>query len=818
MTNRSDPFPAHIRRTGETEVRQPVSDHNRQTSQYALNDLAAARLGGAAKLVGLLHDMGKYTVRYRGYLENAVYGMGPTVRGSVNHSFAAVRYLLEHYHGRASPCGPLTAELLAYVAGAHHGLFDCVDGDHRSGFQHRLEKEDIGYEEAVHSFLQYCAGEEELDALFAEAEAEIEQAYRKLIPLLRKDETASEEARFYLGMLARLLLSAVIEGDRRDTAEFEQGVRFPQDRTPEELRILWETLSDRVDRKLGELPHRTEVEKARREISDRCRAFAEKPGGIYRLNVPTGAGKTLSSLRYALAHAARYGKSRILFVAPILAIIDQSSKVIRQYIGDDSLILEHHSNIVQEQAPDNPEAQEELDRREFLTATWEGNIIITTLVQLLDTLFSGRGSCIRRFHSLCGSVIVIDEVQTVPSHLLTLFHLAVSFLSEVCGATVILCSATQPCSEAARHPIAVPTPDMVPYDQALWRAFQRTELRDAGALPLAEIPAFAAGILAEADSLLIVCNKKNESAGILRAMETLDCQCFHLSAAMCMAHRRAVLSEMEAALERLRREPGAGRKVVCVSTQVIEAGVDISFARVIRLLAGMDSVVQSAGRCNRNGENAEPVPAFALDCMDEELKYLPDIQWAKNAACGLLTEFRRTPEEFDGDLTSDAAIRFYYEWLYRKEIRDVQDGPVLAGERKTSLFSLLSENDKFVDVKACPECRNYLLVQAFRTAGKAFTVFGGDTTDVLVPYGEGKELILALGELRPPYDLPQVQALLEKAKPYTVSVYPWQKEALENRRALIPLCGGSILALQEGYYDPVIGLTEQQGDLPFQEV
>ena len=816
MTSKRDPFPAHIRRTEEAEVRQLVSEHNRQAGRYAENALILVELGTAAKLVALLHDMGKYTLRYRTYLESAVYGEDAAVRGSVNHSFAAVRYLLEHYHGRASPCGPLTAELLAYAAGAHHGLFDCVDGDHRSGFQHRLEKEDICYKEAVGNFLQYCAGEEELDALFAEAEAEIEQAYRKLIPLLRQDETASEEACFYLGMLARLLFSAVIEGDRRDTAEFEQDVRFPQDRSPEELRILWETLSDRVDRKLGELPHRTEVEKARREISDRCRAFAEKPGGVYRLNVPTGAGKTLSSLRYALAHAALHGKSRIIFTSPLLSVLDQNSKVIRQYIGDDSLILEHHSNIVQE--PDNPEAQEELDRREFLTATWESNIIITTLVQLLDTLFSGRGSCIRRFHSLCGSVIVIDEVQTVPSHLLTLFHLAVSFLSEVCGATVILCSATQPCSEAARHPIAVPTPDMVPYDQALWRAFQRTELRDAGALPLAEIPAFAAGILAEADSLLIVCNKKNEAAGILRAMETLDCQCFHLSAAMCMAHRRAVLSEMEAVLERLRREPGAGRKVVCVSTQVIEAGVDISFARVIRLLAGMDNVVQSAGRCNRNGESGTPVPVFALNCADEPLAHLPDIQRAKNAALELLAEFRRAPEEFDGSLTSDAAIRFYYHWLFQKELQDIQDGPVLAEGRKTSLFSLLSENDDFVDAKACPDCRKYLLAQAFRTAGKAFSVFGGDTTDVLVPYGEGKELILALGELRSPYDLPQVQALLEKAKPYTVSVYPWQKEAFENRRALIPLCGGSILALQEGYYSPVTGLTKDQEDLPFQEV
>ena len=325
-----------------------------------------------------------------------------------------------------------------------------MDGDHRSGFQHRMEKEDIGYEEAVHSFLQYCAGEEELDTLFAEAEAEIEQAYRKLIPLLRQDETASEEARFYLGMLARLLLSAVIEGDRRDTAEFEQDMRFPQARTPDELHILWETLSDRVDRKLGELPHRTEVEKARREISDRCRAFAEKPGGIYRLNVPTGAGKTLSSLRYALAHAARYGKSRILFVAPILAIIDQSSKVIRQYIGDDSLILEHHSNVVQTEP-----AQGELDERELLVQSWNAPIIITTLVQLLNTLFDGRTTAIRRFQALCSSVIVIDEVQTVPVKMLTLFNLALRFLSEQCGATIVLCSATQPELKDAAHPLPV---------------------------------------------------------------------------------------------------------------------------------------------------------------------------------------------------------------------------------------------------------------------------------------------------------------------------------------------------------------------------
>lgn len=154
MTNRSDPFPAHIRRTGETEVRQPVSEHNRQASQYALNAIAAARLGGAEKLVGLLHDMGKYTVRYRGYLENAVCGMGPAVRGSVNHSFAAVRYLLEHYHGRASPCGPLTADGASGCRSSAAGGDPRFRGGYPGGGRqppHRLQQEErVGRHPAGH--------------------------------------------------------------------------------------------------------------------------------------------------------------------------------------------------------------------------------------------------------------------------------------------------------------------------------------------------------------------------------------------------------------------------------------------------------------------------------------------------------------------------------------------------------------------------------------------------------------------------------------------------------------------------------------------
>lgn len=194
-----------------------------------------------------------------------------------------------------------------------------------------------------------------------------------------------------------------------------------------------------METKLDQFPQDSPIDRARRAISDQCRQAAQQPGGVFRLNVPTGGGKTLSSLRFALAHARRHRKQRIIFTSPLLSILEQNAAVIRAYIQDDSLILEHHSNLVR-----TAEDGQKLDERELLTETWESPIILTTLVQLLNTLFSGKTTAIRRFHSLCGSVIVIDEVQTVPSKMLSLFSLAVNFLAEICGATVVLCPPPSP--------------------------------------------------------------------------------------------------------------------------------------------------------------------------------------------------------------------------------------------------------------------------------------------------------------------------------------------------------------------------------------
>ena len=276
---------------------------------------------------------------------------------------------------------------------------------------------------------------------------------------------------------------------------------------------------------------------------------------------------------------------------------------------------------------------------------------------------------------------------------------------------------------------------------------------------------------------------------------------FSLSAAMCMAHRRAVLDKLQSALTR------KAQKVVCVSTQVIEAGVDISFACVIRLAAGMDSVVQAAGRCNRSGEAGSGVlaPVYLIECQNESLSKLPDIQQGKAATQELLAEFANDPKQFDRRLDSGAAIGYYYRALYRRAPNGGHDYHV---KGRPSLFSMLSLNSRY-----CAEEQPYYFRQAFRLAGSLFQVFEEDTTDVVVPYGEGETLIRDLCGERAARDTDYLRLLLEKAKPYTVSLYQYQMKSLSEERCLIPLEGGA-LGLN-GHYHEETGFSMDGSDLDF---
>lgn len=787
-------FYAHKREGPDgTPVWQTVYDHLLGTARRAAQCLRPAGLENAGYLAGLLHDMGKYTKAFQQYLTAG----DKAGRGSVIHTFQGCRYVMEAFHREGDETRTLIcAELIAFAIGAHHGLFDCVDPAHRLGLQYRAKKQNISYEAAKAAFSEELSPEE-IKALFAKALAEIGRVLDHL------DETYADDRdyAFASGLLARLLLFAVIEGDRQDTAAFMNGTRplaWPEDMTP-----IWKARLDDLEGRLKAFPCDTAVAKARHKISEICRAFAVRAPGIYRLNVPTGGGKTLASLRYALAHAMRFHKRRLIFVSPLLSILEQNASVIRAFVGDDRLILEHHSNVVQT-AP----AQEELDKRELLVQSWDAPIVITTLVQLLDTIFDGKTIAIRRFFALCDSVIVIDEVQTVPAKMLTLFNLAVQFLSEQCGATILLCSATQPELEGAAHPLRKPPEEIVPREEEIWAAFRRTAPFRIPDHRLEALPDFIRTQMKLTESLLVVCNKRSEAAYLLEKTVSPEYRSFHLSAAMCMQNRRDVLAALQRALSKHER-------VLCISTQVIEAGVDISFGAVVRLMAGMDSIVQAAGRCNRSGESKMPRPVYAVNCPDENLGMLRDIQRGKDASLALMEAFGRTPERFGGDLFSEESIRFYYRALYRDMAAEEQDYYI--HEQKTSLFDLLAANEKYADER-CENADAFFLRQAFKTAGEYFSVFDRTSVDVIVPYGRGRQLIAELCSQRCSFDPNHRAALLREAGNYTVRIYPYQKKQLKQKQALLSVCDGCALVLADGFYDDTVGLTADGENQAFMEV
>lgn len=787
-------FYAHKKESLDGSIqRQTVADHLRSTAQTASACLALCGLRDAAYLAGLLHDLGKYTCDFQEYLERG----DSTSRGSVIHTFQGCRFLLERFHSSDDIYEKASAELLAYAIGAHHGLFDCVDENRKIGLKYREEKPGTCFSEAAASFLANCADESEIHKLFSAATIELSGFLKQIDAQYPKDE----EYCFTVGLLARLLLSAVIEGDRRDTATFMNGTRFAV--WPEDMRPIWRERLQFLENKLSLFPLDTEISRARHAVSQQCRQFAEQSGGIYRLNVPTGSGKTLSSLRYALAHAKQFNRKRLIFTSPLLSILEQNAKVLREFIGDDSLILEHHSNVVQTQ-----QRLDALDERELLAQNFSAPIIITTLSQLLNILFDGKTTAIRRFQALCDSVIVIDEVQSIPAKLLTMFNLAIRFLSEQCCATVVLCSATQPCLEQADHPLPQVPKDIVPYDAAMWAVFSRTQICPLDAVRQEQLPGLVRELMAQTESLLVVCNKKDEASKLLEQTADTAWQSFHLSASMCMQHRRDTLQALYGALEK-------NEKVLCISTQVIEAGVDISFQSVLRLAAGMDSVVQSAGRCNRNGESPTRRPVYLVNCVDENLSRLLDIQRGKDASMALVNAYQRNRDIFAGDLASDAAIQYYYRCLYRSMDEEAQDYPL--GKGKASLFDLLSLNSSFAD-EDCDGIADYCLYQAFQTAGQAFSVFDEDTTDVLVPYGGGKKLIEELCSRRAEQDAAYRYELLKQAGDYSVSLYQYQEKQLEQLGALQSLCGGCALALSESWYNEITGLKTKENTQAFWEV
>ena len=794
-------YPAHIRKVDGKKYIQTVEEHCHGVAEIAAELLRDIGLEKTAYLAGIIHDLGKFSENFKNYIEKAADGE-KVQRGSVNHTFAGVRFLLEkHSDEQLSGFSDIVLEILAYAVGAHHGLFDCVDDNNNNGFTKRIQKEGIDYLNAAQEFLKICCSKQDIEDLLKQSEKEFLPVFNEIEKLADNADAKIQNTQitFYIGFLARLILSAIIEADRSDTAQFMNGY---SEKTVKNISEIWINCIKNVEQKLSTMPLDKPINKTRAQISALCAEAGNLESGIYRLNLPTGAGKTLTSLRYALHHALAHNKKRIIFTMPLLSIIEQNAGIIHDYIGNEELILEHHSNIVE------TDENDELDKRELLVESWDVPIIITTMVQLLNTLFAGKTANIRRMQALCNSIIVIDEVQTVPDKMLSLFNLALNFLAKICNATIILCSATQPCFEKTMYPLDKSVKDLITLTKEQETVFKRVRLEYKGEMDCEELADFAAGILEENNSLLLVCNTKNEAAVMFNLLcsKIKDVKAFHISAGMCTAHRKETIKEMQEALENKQQ------KVLCVSTQVIEAGVDVSFARVIRLLAGMDNIVQATGRENRNREFDGLAPGYIVRLKGEFLKGLSEIEDAKNAAADLLVKYRNNPQIYDDDLMSAKAVNEYYKSLYENVKSGYHDFYIESV--RDSILNLMSCNGN-VDSEKIPEYNKYFMHQALKTAGGLFTVFDESSIDIIVPYDRGTEIIqevFAVGDK----DYEKLKSILKEAKLYTVSLFKYQKIKLEEQGALIFVPSAGVYILQDGYYDELTGLNLNQSELPLQ--
>ena len=390
---------AHISEDGKRE--QTVKEHSENVANYACNEAKNIGLNNTMKIIGLLHDIGKNKLEFQNYLYTAVSNKDGKLKGTINHTSAGARYLYElivKNHLYSDKYDKLLVELICYAIMTHHGLIDCIDTSANDKYTQKLySPNEKNFNEVIDNINNYIDNELILE-LLNNAKEEIKVKYeiiKNITEQMIKDSFGKEYKNnpilFMLGNLQRLVNSFLIDADRRDTYEFMDNCkekRFSE----EELKILWIDYQNKLDKKINGFVIKNDIDKCRRKISDSCYEFAKCcKNGIYKLDVPTGGGKTLSSIRFALEFAKNNNISHIFYVAPYISILEQNAKEYRNIFNDDNNILEHHSNVV----IDNENYEDILKNRELLEDNWSSPIILTTMVRFLEVLFDGSNSNIR---------------------------------------------------------------------------------------------------------------------------------------------------------------------------------------------------------------------------------------------------------------------------------------------------------------------------------------------------------------------------------------------------------------------------------------
>ncbi|MDL2233434.1 CRISPR-associated helicase Cas3' [Ruminococcaceae bacterium OttesenSCG-928-L11] len=777
-----------------TERTQTLPDHTKGVMAIAGKTAQEGGLGETATLAAMLHDMGKASAAF----EKHMLEDGPPCV----HACYGARYLRHTFPMQSATDVWLQYIVSAAICGHHTGLPDFTAPDGTNSLEEKIfTSQALYYDEVVPAFLAHCFSAREIQAQYDKARDEF-AAYLLRIRRQVSQHTENQIAarQFYFALTARYLHSALIDADRWDAYTWTVE-RQPE---PPAALPLWGRGLQGVEARLAGFARDSELACVRGAISEACTAFAANGPGIYQLNVPTGSGKTLAVLRYALKLSEQEGYRRIFYVAPYRTILEQNAQEVRDALPECLAVLEHHSDV---QFEDGEDDSERLRAYMLAAERWRDSpVILTTMVQFLQTLFIAKSASARRFQALTRSVIVLDEVQSVPVPFLAMLNTALNFLHEMWGCTVILCTATQPKLAEVAIPVRLGSPaNLVPPELQTHPVFRRTVLIDRSAEPPMDSEALGAFALEQhrSGSVLVILNTRTAARRVYEALRDTvspEALCF-LTTSMCSAHRSDTV-------KMLRERLNAGLPVLCVSTQLIEAGVDVSFDCVIRSLAGLDSIAQAAGRCNRHGKSGRPMPVYIVRSADEVLDQLPDIYLAQQAVIPVLEAYRENPERFGHSLLSNQAIDLYYSrYYFLPENVHKQLYPVDELYTSTTLYDLLTENNTAKNALAehGKELPNHKVMnQAVDTAARLVQVIASQGRDVLAPYGDkGRAIIAALcGRLRPD----ELRRWQRKAQRYTLSLFDKEVGILRERGALHPAGESGIVYLSERFYDARLGV------------
>ena len=811
---------AHISEDGLNR-KESVAEHTKKTVFLCGEKGRRCGLARVMALCAIYHDMGKEKDSFSTYIL-ADEKVRRKLKGTISHASTGAKYIYERYHdslGDVKGSAKIMVEMISYAIAAHHGMFDCVDADHNDIFFAKLNKVD-DYDEAYRNAKQDYLSEYDEERIFREAAEEfdlcwnrIKELFGRLKPLLLSGHNidakeAMENCRLYLlACLQRLILSILIDSDWEATSYFMNNVDVLSKPAAYNTKDIFQQAGRNFEAYMQEKHETIELSRlsdqerviyeARNSLQEECRRFGQYPAGIYCLPIPTGGGKTLGSLAYALEYCRLHPETeRVIYVSPFISITEQNAQVFREAIGEDDWILEHHSSVIRKEEGTGEDYRSNITSR--FDINWEEPFICTTFVQFMNTLFSDKGESIRRMHRLVNAVVIIDEVQSMPVKCIHTFNYMCNFLNAVCNTNIILCTATQPTLAEAKCPICYSKPKYMIENAADWfYKFERVKITTPEADSRYSIESLAeeiAGRTVNCRSILVVLNTKSAVRSLYDRLKARGIPAEYLTTNLCAEHRSDKIKKIKEILEKKRET------IVVVSTNLIEAGVDISFEYVYRSMAGLDSVAQAAGRCNRNGE-LESGMIHLIDLEGENAGNMTELQQNIRATESVIWQYKDSAAQ--DSLLMPKWMDVFYKNVYFNA-SDKMNFPLEGLDR--SILELLSRGFR-------PKEKKNLMNQAYKTAGQQYRVIDDDSFGVIVPYKKGAKIIEAIQNAVDPAGL---KAYIRQAQRYTVNV---RGNRLKQFEGLIQSVSDRIpdlyMVASPGAYQMEYGITPEWETLIF---